>query len=225
MSRYKLEAKPREKTGKSGALRREQRIPAVIYGAHIESQAIEIPQNEVEKFVRNQGTGSTLDLVVGKDTHLALFKAMQVHPLSRMVMHLDFQALRADEKVRVTIPVNVVLGEHMGGDNMMVQELLSEIEIVALPGDLESSVTVHVEEGEIGDILTLGELDIAKNDKIEILTDLESPVYNIVEVREFVEPELEEDDVLEGEAVEAEDGEVADAEAGEEAPAEEATEE
>lgn len=222
MSRYKLEAKPREKTGKSGALRREHRIPAVVYGAHIESQAVEIPQNEVEKFVRHQGTGSTLDLVVGNDTHLALFKAMQVHPISQMVMHLDFQALRADEKVRVTIPVHIVLGEHMSSDSMMVQELLSEIEIIALPGDLESSVTVHVDEGEIGDALTLGELDIAKNDKIEILTDLESPVYNIVEVREFVEPELDEEG-LEGEEAPAEATE--EAEAGEDAPAEEATEE
>lgn len=218
MSRYKLEAKARPTTGKSGALRRQNRIPAVVYGGHIDSQAIEIPSNVVEKFVRHQGTGSTLDLVVDGKTHLALFKAVQVHPVTQLVMHLDFQALKADEKVRVTIPVHITVGEHIKG--MMVQELLNEIEIFALPADLESSVSVHVEEGEIGDVLTLADLEIAKNDKIEILTDLESPVYNIVEIREFVEPVEGEDEVAAEEAGEVEEAaeEAAEEEA---APAEE----
>lgn len=211
MSRYKLEAKIREKTGKSGAMRRENRIPAVVYGPHIESQAIEIPLNEVQKFMRHQGTGSTLDLVVGDETHLALFKNVQVHPVTQLAMHLDFQALSATEKVRVTIPVFIHVSEHLRG--MMVQELLNEIEIIALPGDLESSISIHVDEGEIGDVLTVGELDIAKNEKIEILTDLEAPVYNIVELRDFSEEEEEE-------AVEGEEGEVS-----EEAETEEESEE
>lgn len=211
MSRYKLEAKIREKTGKSGAMRRENRIPAVVYGPNIESQAIEIPLNEVQKFMRHQGTGSTLDLVVGDETHLALFKNVQVHPVTQLAMHLDFQALSATEKVRVTIPVFIHVSEHLRG--MMVQELLNEIEIIALPGDLESSISIHVDEGEIGDVLTVGELDIAKNEKIEILTDLEAPVYNIVELRDFSEEEEEE-------AVEGEEGEVS-----EEAETEEESEE
>lgn len=217
MSRYKLSAKNREQTGKSGALRRQNLVPAVIYGAHIESQHVEIPLNEVEKFVRHQAPGSTLDLKVGDKTHLALFKSVQTHPVTQKVMHIDFQALKADEKVKVTIPVHFTVSEHIKG--MMVQELLNEIEIVALPADLESQVIVHVEEGEIGDVMLLEQLDIAKNEKVEVLTPLDTAVYNIVEIRAFVEPEVETDE----EAVEGEDA--TEEAAGEEAEAaEEATE-
>lgn len=202
MSRYKLNATKREQAGKSGALRRSNLIPGVIYGAHIESLPIEVAQNEVEKFVRHQAPGSTLDLKVGDKTYLALFKSVQNHPVNQSVMHLDFQALKADEKIKVTIPVHFHVGEHIKG--MMVQELLNEIEIVALPADLESQVNVSIEAGEIGDVLLLEQLDIAKNDKIEILTPLDTAVYNIVELRAFAEPGAEGEDEAAEEATEEE---------------------
>lgn len=183
MSRYKLNASKREQTGKSGALRRQNLIPAVIYGAHMESQHIEVPLNEVEKFVRHHAPGATLDINVGDKTFLALFKSVQTHPVNQRVMHMDFQALQANEKVKVTIPIHIVVGEHVR--DVMVQELLNEIEIFALPGDLESHITIHVEEGKAGDMILLEQLDIAKNDKIEILTPLDTAVYNIVEFRAY----------------------------------------
>lgn len=193
MQRYILEAQKRENTGKSKALRRENMVPAEVYGAHIDNQHLVVPYAEVEKFIKHRGPGSTFDLVVDGKTSLTLFKSMQHHPVNQRVMHMDFQALKADEKIKVSIPVTFHVSEHL--KNVMVQELLYEIEIMALPEDLVSHVTVEVLEAAAGESKLLSDLEIAKNSKIEVLTDLDTLVYNVVETKEFVEPEAEASEV------------------------------
>lgn len=221
MKREKLTAERREHVGGNKELRRNGQVPAVLYGAHIEAENLVFPVNVVDKYVSNNTTGSTVDLVVDGKTVLALLKDVQVHPVNRKVLHMDFQALKADEKIKVSIPVILNIADQ--DSDVMVQQNLNELEIEALPTDLVSEIAVEVPKSEIGDALYVKDLEIMKDDAVEVMTDEEEMIYNVVEVKEFVEPDPDaEAEEVEGEEAEETEGEET-AEEGEEA--EESTEE
>lgn len=200
MKREKLTAERREHVGGNNELRRNGKVPAVLYGAHIDADNLVFPMNVIDKYVSNNSTGSTVDLVVDGKTVLALFKDVQVHPVNRKVIHLDFQALKADEKIKVTIPVVLNISDQ--DNNVMIQQSLSELEIEALPTDLVSDIAIDVPKSEVGSSLYVKDLDIMKDDNVTVITDEEEMIYNVVEVKEFVEPDPDaEAEAAEGEAV------------------------
>ncbi|WP_459129097.1 50S ribosomal protein L25 [Guggenheimella bovis] len=185
MNRPQLNAVAR-KDEKAKDLRHEGLTPASLYGSHIEAQAIAVKSNELERLLKQASTGSTIDLIVDGKKHMALIKEVQADPVRRDVLHIDFQALALDEKTKVMIPIILHLPELK---NALVQQLLNEIEIEALPQDLIDNVEYHVPFGEPGFSATLEELKLIENDNITIHTPLDTVVYNIAGVKEFVEPE------------------------------------
>ncbi len=205
MERALLHANLRKvSTSENKQLRKDLRVPAVLYGAHIDPQSIDLDLREVNRFLRGSHVGTSLNLDLSGKEYFVILKDIQSHPVRGDVLHLDFQALKAGEKVRITIPIFIEGVENVE-KNTIVQELNTEIEISVLPQYLIDSVTVDVSDVKVGDNLTVADLDINKDENFEVFSSPDQMIYTVMEATVFEEPETsDEEELFEVEAEEVE---------------------
>lgn len=186
MSKVVLKANKRNSTGTNASkgLRHEHKIPAVLFGKGIESTHLSVSERDMDRFLAKHHAGSTLHLDVDSKEEFVILKSVQYHPVSHRVLHVDFQQLQAGVAIRVSIPVFIHGKDELR--NVFCQEILSEIEIETLPKHLIDSVEINLGMAQAGDQLTVGELDIFKSGDITPVTDKDSLIYVITELKENV---------------------------------------
>ncbi|MTI48799.1 50S ribosomal protein L25 [Sporosalibacterium faouarense] len=194
MSIPKLKVELREGNGKRSAnkLRREGFVPAVIYGHNKETKTIKVNNNELEKILKRHGHSGTINIELEKEQVSAIIKEIQKGVVKEGVLHVDFQQLSAGEKIKMAIPINLVGKEKVETSSTIVQQQISELEIQCLPKDIPQSITADVSNLEVGKSLEVGDLEIAKDDNIEILNEESEIVASLTSAtREEVEEEVE----------------------------------
>ncbi len=199
MTRTILKANKRIASGKGSnkKLRREKQVPAILYGAHIEEQMISIKENDIILFLNHNHMGTSLDLDIDGEKHFVILKDIQVDPVSHKVIHMDFQALKLGEEIKVTIPIYLSGQDNLR--NLVCQELLSELEISCLPKNLIDRISLDVSDAVDGTQVLVSDLEVFSNPDIEVLNEPDSIVYIVNEAKEFVEEEVETDEIEESE--------------------------
>ncbi len=222
----KLKAEVREGTGKGVArkLRAQGRVPAVLYGHGIEPTSLHVDSLELFRILHTDaGMNVLIGLEVEGKPHLTLARELQRDQVRSKLIHVDFLAISRDERITVSVPVEIV-GESRGvKEGGAVEHHLWEMELECLPGDVPGHIEADVTDLGIGDSLQVS--DISVPDGVEVKDDPEDVVVSVVIPQLLkVEAELEEGEAVEGEegeVVEGEEGEAAEGEAagGEGAPA------
>jgi large subunit ribosomal protein L25 len=234
---FDLIAEIREDSGKGSSrrLRREGKVPAIIYGAGRPPRAIVFDHNRVIQQLDNEKFySSVLNIKVGEKSQAAILKDVQRHPARPFVMHMDFQRIVEDQEIKMNVPLHFIgedtcPGVKQGGGK--VSHLRTEVEIVCLPKNLPEYLELDVSALELDEYLYLSDIKVPEGVTIPEMAQEEEegvqlqPVVSCHIIKEIViEEEVEE--VAEGEVPvageeEAEEGE-APAEAADEG---EATEE
>jgi large subunit ribosomal protein L25 len=215
MAEVKLVAEPREGTGKGVArkLRAAGRVPAVLYGHGMDSTALSVDARDLYHVLHTgAGTNVLVDLVVDGSDHLIIPRDVQRDHIYGRFIHVDFLAVRRDEKLQLSIPVRVVgesVGVKAGG---VVEHHLWELEVESLPGDVPEAIDADISNLEIGMSLRVSDLVAPKG--ATILTDPEESVVAVQQPQMAVELE-EEEALAAAEALEAAEGEGAEGEAAE----------
>jgi len=186
----------RDITGKKvKVLRKESLIPAIVYGRHLEKPImISCDKNAFIKIYKAGGSSTAITLKGENMKELALVQDIQLDPISDYVLHIDFHAVKADEKVTVDVPV-VLTGlapiEKLGEGR--VQLVRDTIEVEAFPQDLPHDITI-----DISTITTLNDVvfvsDLVVSSKVEILTDGGQAVVTVVSLIEEEEEVIETED-------------------------------
>ncbi len=212
MENLSLSVDKRALTGKSGAraVRRAGSIPGVVYGIK-DSTPLAIPPQELEALLGTRaGANVVFQLNVEGEAaseRPVIVKELQRDPMRGDIIHADFLEIRMDEKIEIAVPLSLAgesPGEKMGGT---ISQLLRELEISCLPNAIPEQIEVDISEVEIGDVLHVRDLQIPAG--VELVADPDDPVMTvIVPVEE--EEEVEEDELLVGEA-EGEEGAEAEA--------------
>ncbi len=191
MSAEKITAETRTEFGKGAArrIRRENKIPAVMYGHGNEPIHLTLPGHDTMMAIKHGGANALLELDVEGTTQLALVKQVQIDHIRRVIEHVDFVAVRAGEKVTVEIPINVV-GD-AAPDSMVMTELNAitvETEATHVPESIEVSV-----EGLSGGTQILAQ-DVVLPQGTTLVTDADALVVNVTGAPSAaqVEAELEE---------------------------------
>ena len=145
-----IEVQPREETGKNANRRSRARgkIPAVVYGGGRESVSIEVDRKTlVDTLKGHSGENPIFLLKLGDKERHAMIRHTQVDPVSRQVIHIDFQRVLLDQKVRVAVPVELV-GTAVGvkTEGGLLDFVTREIEVECLPTDIPENITVDVSE-------------------------------------------------------------------------------
>lgn len=216
-----LRARKREETGSgpAGRLREEGWIPGIMYGHGVDSDAVKVPEQELNALLEEISVDNTLvDLEVeGEDGAVpVLIREVQRHPWKRDVLHVDFFRIRSDEKIRVEVPIHLVgTPEGVSSSGGILQQNRHEIEIECLPDEIPEFFELDVTQLEIGDSLHVADLNTGGVRPLEELDLTLCTVVppSIVEVEEE-EPEEEEELLLE----EMEPELIGEAEEGEEPP-------
>ena len=214
--RVKLEVAPREESGTSASrrLRREGKIPGVLYGRGNLPRPICVAERELRRVLTGAGgLHAILDVAVEgqSTTHASILKDYQQDPLRGKIVHFDLQEVRLDQPIHAAVSVHL-MGEPVGSrEGGVLSQVSREINVEALPMEIPEHLELDVSNMQIGDTLRL--LDLPPMEGVTFLDDLEETVLATVTLptRE-VEPEPEE--LEEGE--EGEEG--AELAEGEEAP-------
>jgi large subunit ribosomal protein L25 len=189
MAVNQIKAEKRKVIGKQvKGLRREGRVPAVIYGAGLQPTAIELKAREAERALA-RATGATLfDLELEGETHKVLLREVQRHSIRRDLRHVDFLKVAMDQLIRAVVPIELV------GEAPAVKTLggvlvagVQAIEVEALPADLPDRVTVDIGGlVQIEDKISVGNLTLGEG--VRILTPAEDGIARIIyQVAEVIE--------------------------------------
>ena len=144
-------------SGPAGRLRREGKVPAVLYGLGLDPVSVAVEWRELRQcLITEAGTNATINIDVDGAKHLTMVKEIQRHPVRRDVIHIDF--IRVDPSKPVTVEVPVVLtGDAKKVANMqgMVDQQLFKLQIAALPAAIPTSISVDISDLEIGQVIAV----------------------------------------------------------------------
>lgn len=202
-----IEADPRTDSGKGASrrLRRVGQVPCVIYGQGAETVAMSVALADAENLAAYHRVFQ-LNLKGGETGRSAVVREVQRDYLKDILLHLDFQEVRLDEKLRAMIPVfskGDPLGIHQGG---ILDQPLHEIEVECLPADLPDEIVCNVSELEMGDSISAPDLPMPPG-VVCTNQDANAVVFLVAAPRVQEEEEEEEEELLEGELAEGEEGE------------------
>jgi large subunit ribosomal protein L25 len=221
-----LKAQIRKTTGKGPArtLRREGRIPAVLYGPKTDSMMLSIDFKEFEQIVKKVNVGSVLlklQIQNGETlTRPAMIKELQTNPVSGAFVHVDFYEIDMLSKINVNVPV-VTRGKSAGvEEGGLLQIVRREIELFCLPTAIPESIEVDISDLTIGDSIHIR--DIALPAEVELPEDIDFTVVTVLAPK-IEEEVVEEEELEEGEEAVEEEGAEGEA-AAEETPSEETKE-
>jgi len=168
-------------TGNARRLRRTGKTPAVVYGTG-GTESIALDTHSFGLMIRDFGSNFIGDLVVdGGEVQKVLVKDVQYSPARGDIIHADFVSVSMTETIQVTLPIEIS-GEPAGvvGGGVLDQ-ILAEVEIECLPGNIVENIVVDVSAMEIGDTLMVG--DIEMPDGVRNLTDVELAVVSVAAPR------------------------------------------
>lgn len=178
---FEVIAEPRQDAGKGASrrLRRTGRVPAIVYGGHQEPEKLSLTHNRLLQQLDNEAFYShVLDLHIGDRIVKAVLKDLQRHPAKPFILHVDFQRVTMDEKIRMTVPLhflneNTCKGVKMGG---VVSHNLNEIEVTCLPKDLPEFIGIDMTDLDVGDIVHLSAVVLPPGVELAHAPDPDVPV-------------------------------------------------
>lgn len=192
---FTIAAEIREDVGKGASrrLRREGKVPGVIYGGHRDPVALTMAQNELLHAAENETfSASILEIEVGDGRkQQAIVRDMQRHPFKPVILHIDFQRVSAEEKLRMSVPVHFAgEAESPAGKaaGVVIQHQITEVEILALPRNLPEFLVADLSKMDAGDFVLLSDLELPEGVEILALAlegeDHDFTVANAIHIRE-----------------------------------------
>jgi large subunit ribosomal protein L25 len=183
-----LEAQPREAGTKNHArrVRREGKIPAVVYGAGKDSLSISVDPRVVTRILNSEtGHNTIFDLTLSGEKTKAMIVDWQYEPIKGTLLHIDLKRIALDKVLKVNVPIFLV-GEAAGvkQEGGIMEQMLREVEIECLPADIPSHIDADVSELTFGKVLRVA--DLPRSEKLKFLTDPNQPVAHVTSVKEEV---------------------------------------
>ena len=191
MSAEKIKAESRTEFGKGAArrIRREHKVPAVVYGHGNDPIHITLPGHATMMALKHGGANALLELDIDGTSQLALTREVQVDPIKRTLEHIDFVAVRKGEKVTVDVPVHLV-GEAQRETLVVTENATVQIEAEAT--HIPEAIEVDIEGAGPGTQILASDLKLPSGSTL--LVDPETLIVNVTEQvsAEALEAELEE---------------------------------
>ncbi|NGY04381.1 50S ribosomal protein L25/general stress protein Ctc [Solimonas terrae] len=159
-------AEPRADQGKGASrrLRREGKVPAIVYGGTNEPTAISVSGNELFKHLKIEAFYShILTLKMGDSSEQIVLKDLQRHPVTGYAIHADFQRVLADKLLHMHVPLHFKGGDIAPGvktGNGIVEHQLNQVEVECLPKDLPEFIEVDLSALEVNESVHLSQLKL-----------------------------------------------------------------
>ena len=198
-----IKCEKRDQFGKNASrrLRREQKIPAVLYGSKIDSVPLTLDKKDIFSIMKSESGENTLfSLQYGSVTANAMIKMLQKDPVSDELIHVDLIQIAMDEEIRVSVPFELV-GSAVGvkSEGGFIDFITREVEIECLPNNIPDEIPVDISELHLNQSLKIEDLPSLEGilyvtDSDQVIVQIQAPT-----TEEEVEEEEEEEGVDVGE--------------------------
>ena len=202
-SYYKLDIESRESVGKKStkAIRREGKIPSTLYFKGEEPESIAI--DKIKLYQALKSDQRVYEVELSGESQYVMVKAVQYHPVTDEIVHLDFMRVRRSEKMTISVPL-VLIGKPIGvTEGGILSQSLNQIEISCFPTNVPEQIEVSIEHMGLNESISIADVS-ADDEEIEILSASDISVASII--TPVVEEEITPADVDEP-SEEGEDGE------------------
>lgn len=193
MAKNLLDANIRKRIGKKvGALRREGKLPAVMYGRDFEATPIVTDLKETTRLLAKLTSSSLITIILDGKEYLTLVQERQRDFIRGTLQHIDFRVVSLDEKIKASVPIEVIgVAPAIKEFNGVMVNNMTSLDVECLADDLPERVTVDVSIlANIGDSISVQDIDLGKN--VDILSTAEDAIVTITTtVQELVEEEVE----------------------------------
>jgi len=205
MATLRLSAETRSDTGKGASkkIRRDERIPAILYGRGKESVSLSVSNQDVSHLLATHGMmTNVLELEITDSGTSSkkniLVKKIQKHPFKEQILHMDFLEVAMDQEVSVMVPIEVV-GDSMGVKEGGILEMKRrELEITCRANQIPDTIVIDIAPLQIGDAVHVE--DITPPDGVRISFESNFAVISVVTPAVEVQPEEAEGEEIEEEA-------------------------
>jgi large subunit ribosomal protein L25 len=188
ISQEVVEAQPRPDTsrGKNEArrLRAGGRVPGVLYGAKKQTVAVSLDPKQITRILHSESGHNTIfEVQTSGEKDRVMIVDWQYDPMHGKLLHIDLKRIAMDEKIRVKVPIHLV-GEAEGVKSQggIMDQVLREVEVECLPGDIPSHIDADVTALVFGTVLRVS--DLQPGDKLKFMTDAGQTVAHITSVKE-----------------------------------------
>ena len=163
---FELVAEFRETQGKGASrrLRHDGKVPAILYGGHLGARTLTLSHQKLLILLDNERFYSTiLNLKVGDQTQAAILKDVQRHPFKNAIVHVDFQRVEENEKIRIKIPLHftgATVSPGVKSQGGIVSHMRNDVEVSCLPKDLPEFVEVDISGLSLNESVHLSQLKV-----------------------------------------------------------------
>jgi len=182
---FELVAEFREMQGKGASrrLRHEGKVPAILYGGHSEARALTLSHQKLLIMLDNERFYSTiLSLKVGDQTQNAILKDVQRHPYKNAIVHVDFQRVEDNQKIRISIPLHftgAAVSPGVKSQGGIVSHMRNEVEVSCLPKDLPEFIEVDLSGLSLNESIHLSQLKLPEGVELLALAKEDAAVVAI----------------------------------------------
>ena len=160
-NQVQLHAEPREHHGKgaSGRLRREGRVPGILYGYEVEPTAVSVDALDLFHTLHTEaGANVLIRLELDGETHLSVARDLQWHPVRGESLHVDFLAVDRNVPISVEVPIHVVDEDDAVADSGVLNQILYTVPVLVKPLDVPNYIELSVAGMAIGDVRRVEDL-------------------------------------------------------------------
>src|SRR5215470_17151625 len=182
---FTVGAEVREAQGKGASrrLRHTGKVPAILYGAHQDAQALTLDQQNLLTMIADERFYSSIvQLKIGERSQEAIIKDVQMHPAKNLVVHVDLQRVVATEKIRIRLPIHFkgeTVAPGVKNEGGVVSHMRADVEISCLPKDLPEFLELDLSAMSLNDTKFLADIPLPPGVSIPELTQRNAPVVSI----------------------------------------------
>lgn len=198
-----LIATPRKDFKKSAKrqLRSSGKIPAIVYGKSVQSTPIHVEERDFIQMIREHGTNTLIKLMWGEGNSTVMIGEVQTNPIKNEILHIDFNQVSMNTKIKTEIPIEWVNEEKSVGvkEGGVLQRQYRTVEVQCLPSNIPNSFSVDLGPLTIGDSITIGDLKLEEGVEIQlpddsVLVSILAPTLETdseeAQIEEGAEPEI-----------------------------------
>jgi large subunit ribosomal protein L25 len=180
---FGADARGTQGKGASRRLRHTGKVPAILYGAHQDAQALVLDQQNLLTMIADERFYSSIvRLKIGESTQEAIIKDVQMHPAKNLVVHVDLQRVVENEKIRIRLPI------HFKGESIspgvkteggVVSHMRADVEVTCLPKDLPEFLELDLSGMHLNETKFLADVPVPAGVTIPELSQRNAPVVSI----------------------------------------------
>lgn len=177
-----LTAQIRDEKAKAKRLRREGFVPGCVYGPKLEKTILfKVTKKDAGQLFRKKVKGNMIELLVDDNKMVTIVDEVSIDVMRNEIEHISLHVLDEDKKVERVAVVELVNKELAAG---IVEQELPEIPYTGLPADFIDVVTIDLSGYEAGAVITVADLDMSKNDKLDLLVKTDQVVLKVVDKKD-----------------------------------------